>query len=245
MGLRWRSKTPDEIVEREINWSGALNGDYIDTHSLTVEDGTLTLGTPTVGTELVTVELSGGEEGTVILLDQITTGDGRTLQQIITVEIVEATADDTPAFPSTASKLTIIKMAFEEAGLPGYTFDHTPEEVSSALRKLDGMMADWESQSLYLNYNFPSAFGEGDPDEASGIPDFAVATAAMALAVRIAPGIGKTMGADAKRNLNAGMIQLRAKVATIPERKLQRRTPRGAGGKPWSVWYPFIHEAEQ
>lgn len=242
MGLRWRSKTVDEVVVREINWAGQLNGDYIDTHSLTIEDGTLTLGTPTVGTEIVTVEISGGEEGTIVLLDQITTGDGRTLQQIITVEIVEATADDTPVLPSTATKKTILDMAFEQAALAGYTFDQTPEERFSMLRQLDGLMAAWQTQGINLDYNFPATFGQGDPDEASGIPDFALLTAASALAMRHAPGIGKTMSAEARANFNSGMIQLRAATAEIPNRKLQRRTARGAGGKPWSVWHPFIHE---
>lgn len=241
MGLRWASKSPTEVVERLINWSGLLNGDYIATHSLTVDTGTLTLDSVAFGTELVTVWISGGiDDETVVLLDQITTGDGRTLQQIITIEVIEATIDTAPELPSTATKRTILDMMFEEAGLAGYVFDRTPAQDNSALRKLDGMMAEWEVQGIRLNYNFPSSFGQGDPDETSGIPDWAINAAALGAAFRVFPGMGKTASPETRAALNSGMILLRAQTAVIPNRGPADGTPRGSGNKPWSTWYPFI-----
>lgn len=239
--LVWAPKTAEEVVFREINWSGLLDGDIIATSVLEIETGTIILSAVSNTVEIVSATVSGGAEGVLqILKNTITTGDGRTLVQVITMAVLEAQDEANPSLPSTASKQTIVQMAFEVAGLAGYTFAQTPEEQNSALRRLDGLMAQWQTEGIHINYNSPVAFGEGDLSDMSGIPDFAVVTASTALAMSIAPGIGKTMSAEAKAAFNQGMMQLRTATAVIPEMIPTRQTPRGSGGKPWSTWNPFF-----
>ena len=241
MALRWEPKSPDEVVRREISWIGQLNGDYIDASALSIEDGFVTIDSDTHDNDKVSIILSGGEAGTVVFRSRVTTGDGRTLEQIIVMDIREVTACTGPAIPSTASKKTIIDMAFETASLSGYTFDMTPEEYFSALRRLDGVMSGWEVQGIRIGYNFPSTFGGGDIDEAAGIPDFAVVPASTSLALSIAPGLAKSMSAEARAQHNSSMITLRTATARIPDRPLPAKTPRGSGQQPWNTWQPFIY----
>ena len=48
------------------------------------------------------------------------------------------------------TKRQYIEQAFEEVGLAAYVFDLTPEQLQSALRKLDAMMAEWNAKGLRL-----------------------------------------------------------------------------------------------
>ena len=48
------------------------------------------------------------------------------------------------------TKREYIEQAFEEIGLASYVFDLTPEQLQSALRKLDAMLAEWNAKGLRL-----------------------------------------------------------------------------------------------
>ena len=130
-------------------------------------------------------------------------------------------------------------MAYEEASLAGYEFDVTPEELSTALRRLDALMAEWEP-TIALGYNFPAIFGTGDLNDPSGIPDFAIDVAAKYLALRIAPMMGKTYSAESRYALAAGMRDLRARTVVVPTATLPRTTPRGTGNRWLSRWMPYV-----
>src|SRR5690606_7884929 len=119
MALVWPDMTPDEVVTREIPWIGQLNGDYIDSSALTVEQGEVALSSVSHDNDFVRCELSGAAAGFIILKNVIETGDGRTLEQIISFQSVVPTVCMKPVMPSTASKKTIVDMACEMAGLSG------------------------------------------------------------------------------------------------------------------------------
>jgi hypothetical protein len=240
MALRWASKSPDEVVDRQLSWTALLNGDEINTHALTVMDGTIALDSVVVDGDDVLVRLSGGVSGEpVILQSRITTLDGRTLDQLITLDVVDLTTGTVPDAPSTATKRQILDMMFEEAGLASYNFSRTPEQDFSALRKLDALMGEWQVQGLSLNYNFPATFAAGDPDDVAGIPDWAVNTVAIAAAYRVFPGMGKTASPETRKAYAEGMAAIRVACSTTPERKLSRGTPLGAGNKPYSTWRTY------
>jgi len=253
MTLWLRPKAPEEVDKREIPWIGPLDGATIASQTLTVIDGTVTLSDIAIADSLdaVTFTVSGGLAGAdsrctaelSVLKSVVVTDDGRTLEMIAFQPVEVAQREDVPSAPSTTLKRTILDMAFEQASLAGYAFDQTPEERASWLRALDALMSAWETEGIRLDYNFPAVFGEGDENDASGIPDYAVRTAASALAQAGAPGIGKAMSAEARANYAHGMAQLRAATATIPERPLPRMTPRGSGQKPWSTWHPFFRSS--
>jgi hypothetical protein len=50
------------------------------------------------------------------------------------------------------TKRQFISAAFEEIGLASYVFDLQPEQLQSALRRLDAMMADWNAKGIRLGY---------------------------------------------------------------------------------------------
>jgi hypothetical protein len=128
-------------------------------------------------------------------------------------------------------------MAYEEVALSGYEFDVTPEETTSAMRQLDANMAEDEIKSIRLNYNFPAEFGEGDLEDASGIPDAAVSYAALRLAKAMCSRMGKTLSAEARNRLTdatGSVLTLTARIPTIP---YGVGAVAGAGNRRWG---PFL-----
>jgi hypothetical protein len=48
------------------------------------------------------------------------------------------------------SKRQFVEAAFEEIGLASYVFDLQPEQIDSACRRLDTMMAQWNAVGIRL-----------------------------------------------------------------------------------------------
>jgi len=127
-------------------------------------------------------------------------------------------------------KLDLIQMAFEQAGQSDFNYQLTPEEYRSALRILNSMMAEWEtSEGIALNYFYPP-YGDGAPEEESGIPASAAQCVSTALAFRINPTIGKTTTGETKVTLARSMGLLRM-ARSVPSMTLSARTPRGTGNR--------------
>lgn len=137
-------------------------------------------------------------------------------------------------------KRDILEMAFEDCRLAGYEFERSPEEVASALRKLNALMAEWKAhQGIDLGYAQP-AYGAGDASDASGIPQSAMNAVASYLALRIAPQMGKALAPEAKANLARAFSLLQAEHASVPSMPMGRNTPRGSGYPGQNV--PYINE---
>lgn len=132
------------------------------------------------------------------------------------------------------TKREIINQAFEEIGLAGYVFDLQPQQLESALRRLDGMMATWNGKGIRLGYPLPSSPGLSDLDQETDVPDAAIEAMALNLAVRIAPGYGKTVSPDTKASAKGAYNQLIAQFAKPIEMQLDSMAiPAGAGNKHW------------
>ena len=71
------------------------------------------------------------------------------------------------------TKRQFISAAFEEIGLASYVFDLQPEQLESALRRLDAMMADWNAKGIRLGYPLPSSPQDSSLDEETLVPDSA------------------------------------------------------------------------
>jgi hypothetical protein len=240
----WPAKSPNDIVTYEVDWTSEL-GLLTPPTSVNITVDGVTLDSSRTLATVTFVTLSGGTSGTVATVSyEVTTQTGvngappETFNQIWSLLIADSVEQQNP---STQTKQTIVEMAFEEIGLAGYEFDATPEETYSALRRLDALMGEWKSPGVGLDigYNAPTTFGGGLLTDVSGIPDEAINTVVMSLALRIMPAIGKTMSPETKAALTSGFLALKATYSTIPERALQRGTPRGAGNKPWSTWNPY------
>ena len=132
------------------------------------------------------------------------------------------------------TKRQFVEQAFEEIGLAAYVFDLTPEQLQSALRRLDAMMAGWNANGVRVGWPMPSTPDASDLDVDTKVPDIANEAIYTNLAIRLAPGFGKTLSPDTKADADAAYSNLLNQTAApTPERQLPNTMPRGAGTKPW------------
>jgi hypothetical protein len=129
------------------------------------------------------------------------------------------------------TKREIVDEAFSEIALLGYEFDITPEEQQTALRRLDTMMATWEARGIRIGYAFPASPGDSSLDSDSGLPDKAIETVYLSLAVRIAASFGKVLSGDTRANAKDGFAALLWDAARPQEQQLPGTLPRGSGNK--------------
>jgi hypothetical protein len=134
-----------------------------------------------------------------------------------------------------ATKGELIGDAFAELAIASYVYDLEPEEQQTALRRMDALMASWESRGVRVGYQFG-----GDLSSESGLPQYAHEAVITALAVRLAPGFGKVVKPETLTTAKTGFDGLMLRVAQPPEQQL-RNLPSGAGNKPdHYVQQPFL-----
>ena len=139
------------------------------------------------------------------------------------------------------TKKQLIEEAYAELALAGYVYDLQPEEMQGGLRRLDTMLATWDMRGLSLGYLLPSTQTASDVDQDSGLPDVAIETVFLNLAVRIAAGFGKTLPASTLTAARDGFQALMARAAFPQEQQLPGTMPRGAGNRPWrNINRPFF-----
>ncbi len=142
------------------------------------------------------------------------------------------------------TKRQYITAAFEEVGLAAYVYDLQPEQLQSALRKLDAMMAMWNAKGIRLGYPVPSSPQNSDLDEETGVSDDANEAIILGLGIRLAPSFGKIPMPETKQNANYAYKALLAK-STMPNEQQITGLPKGAGHKPWRVEDdPFLRDAD-
>jgi hypothetical protein len=235
-------KPSGDTVTYFADWSKQLEqSDLIKTFTLTVSSGTVTISAdpepPLNFGTFIRFGVAGGADGeTAILRNTVTTVGGQVMSRDIQLKILDTAV---PVTPATNTKRQILNLTFQAMGLADYEFNVTPEEYASGLFAMDAQMATWRTSNLYLNYNAPAVIGGGDLDDPSGIPDDAVLPVSFALAFPVAAAIGKTLSPAALVTAGQSMNALRARYSVVPQRALQKGTPRGAGQKPYGVWQPF------
>lgn len=129
------------------------------------------------------------------------------------------------------TKKQIIEQAFEEIGLASYIFDLTPDQLDSALRRLDLMVASWQAKNIQIGYPLPVAPENSnidDPIETSLTNNEALV---LNLAVRLAPSYGKVVSPDTKATAKTLYDQLLIEAAAPYEQQFPRTLPLGAGFK--------------
>jgi len=135
------------------------------------------------------------------------------------------------------TKRQIIEEAYGELGMASYVFDLDVHVLQRALRRLDSLMAEWNGRGVRLGYPLPASPDDSDLDELAQVPDWANEAVILNLAVRLAPGHGKTVSPQtlfAAKNARDGVL---ARVAMPPEVQLTG-LPRGAGSKSHDA--PFL-----
>lgn len=140
------------------------------------------------------------------------------------------------------TKKQIIEQAFDELALAGFVYDLDPDQLESALRRLDTMMAAWGAVGISLGYLLPANPDDSDIGDETGIPDSAIEAVYMNLAVKIAASRGKMLTAETKATARRGYDQLLGAAARDAARRppMPNTMPRGAGNKPWRSGMPFF-----
>jgi hypothetical protein len=141
------------------------------------------------------------------------------------------------------SKRQFVTAAFDEIGLASYVFDLTPEQLQSALRRLDAMMASWNALGIRLGYPLPSSPQFSDLDAQSEVPDSANEAIITNLAIKLAPSYGKQVMPDTKATAKETYNTLLSRAAMPMEQQMPGTMPSGAGNKPWRVYDdPFLRQ---
>jgi hypothetical protein len=139
------------------------------------------------------------------------------------------------------TKRQFIEGAFEEIGMANYVFDLQPEQLQSALRRLDAMMMEWNAQGIRLGYPIASSPQDSDLSMETGTPDSAWEAVITNLAIRIAPGYGKPV-ADGTKTIAKNALNTLMQRATFPlEKQLPQTMPIGQGNKPWRWDNPYVY----
>lgn len=127
------------------------------------------------------------------------------------------------------TKRQVIEQAYEEIGKAGYEFDLQPEELQSALRRLDSMMLSWATLGFRVGYS--GGDGTGDIDAEAEVPGWAYEALYLNLAVKIAPSFGKTPSPLTLQGAKAAKDQLAMRTVTPA-----LRVPTGYGGAGYRYW---------
>jgi hypothetical protein len=144
------------------------------------------------------------------------------------------------------SKLQFVQAAFEEIGLASYVFDLQPQQIESALRRLDAMMADWNGKGIRLAYPIPSNPENSDINAETGVPDSANEAIITNLALRLAPSYGKQIMPQTQVVARNAYQTLLSRATTPAEQQMPGTMPAGAGNKPWRLYDdPFLRRPEE
>lgn len=133
------------------------------------------------------------------------------------------------------TKRQFVTQAFEEIGLASYVFDLTPEQLDSALRRLDSMIAAWNALGIRLGYPLPSIPDDSDLDEQTNVPDSSVEAIYTNLAIKLAPSYGKQVMPDTKATAKESYNTLLSIAAMPMQQQMPSTMPAGAGNKPWRI----------
>lgn len=138
------------------------------------------------------------------------------------------------------SKRQFVSAALEEIGLASYVFDMQPEQLESALRRLDAMMADWNAKGIRLGYPIPSSPQDSDLDQQTEVPDSAYEAIICSLGIRLAPSYGKQVMIETKTTAKQGYDILLQRATYPLEKQMPATMPAGAGNKTWRRDNPYV-----
>lgn len=133
------------------------------------------------------------------------------------------------------SKRQLVDSAFEEIGLASYVFDLSPEQLQSAVKRLDAMMATWAEKGILVSFPVSANPDDGALAQDTGIPDYAAEAIYINLAVRLAPTVGKTVSPETKAAAKAAYDALVTRFAIPNQQQYSAGLPKGAGAKPWRM----------
>jgi hypothetical protein len=136
-----------------------------------------------------------------------------------------------------------VESALEEIGMAAYVFDAAPDQLLSAAKRLNSMLAEWNARGIRLGATLYSNPADIDLDADSNVPDNANEAIITNLALRIAPMYGKSPMPATALNAKRAYDVMLLRFAQPVEMQLGE-IPSGAGNKPWRWFDPYTPEAE-
>ncbi len=131
------------------------------------------------------------------------------------------------------TKRQFVVQAFEELGLAAYVPNLSADQLQSALRRLDSMMASWNARGIRVGYPLPSTQGSSELAQDTGVPDANNEAIYLGLASRLASSFGKVLSAEHKQAERlAFQSVLSSQVFPLPM-QFPGNLPTGAGNKGW------------
>lgn len=144
------------------------------------------------------------------------------------------------------SKRQFIEQAFDEIGLAGYVFDLSPDQLESALRKLDAMMAQWNAKGIKIGYPLATSPQNSDIDQETDVPLESAEAIYTNLAMRIASSFGKAVPLETKQFAKIAYDTLLSAAAFPRQQQMPGSMPAGAGNKPWRDRDdPFLRQPDE
>lgn len=127
------------------------------------------------------------------------------------------------------TKRQIITEAFNFIGLAPVVYDLSPEQLESARRQLDSMMATWNAKGVRVGFPISLNPDNGDLDEQTNLPDGCFEACYMELGKRLAPTYGKVLTPDHKSQAREAYQAMLAQLLTMPRMQMPGGFPLGAG----------------
>ena len=126
-------------------------------------------------------------------------------------------------------KRDFVTQAFDTIGIAGYVYDLEPEQLESARRQLDSMMALWSSKGIKVGYPLSETPNTSDLDDVTQVSAEANEAIYQNLALRIAPGFGKSISPGLQIMAKQSYDALLIKAAMPGQMQFPGNMPMGAG----------------
>jgi len=123
----------------------------------------------------------------------------------------------------TITKSDIVEQAFNELRISGLTVNPSPEDNKLALQVLERMAIAWGNQGLLVSWDKSTYITDPDPQDDSGIEDWALEGFAQNLALKLCPAFGKqaarelySLAAESKAGLYSADLITQENNAYLP-----------------------------
>lgn len=143
------------------------------------------------------------------------------------------------------TKRQFVEAALEEIGLADYVFDLSPEQLQSAVRRMDSMLAAWNAIGIRIGYPLTSNPDDADLDAITGVPDSANEAIILNLALRLSPSYGKAIALPTSAAARMAYNTLMSRAAMPAEQQFPSTLPVGAGQKSWNIDWPFFQHPSE
>ena len=143
------------------------------------------------------------------------------------------------------TKRDFVLAALTEIGIASSSFQIMPDELTSAVNRLDAMMAEWDASGIHLGYPLATPTTTDVNAETSVYP-YAVEAVTLNLAVRLAPQYGREVMPSTMASAKAAKSTVIMRMTAPPNMSMPVTMPLGNGAKPWlNTGNPFVAEEDE